>query len=127
MEFELSSQSHPEVSARITINPSSPEPAKNEPIPQPQVQQEEPFLWKSPPSPEFLDRPFEQRHKRGAHYIDARYWGAWRALIKLKRVPINDLMQEMILRTLEENEDLLNSRPDVVHYYEQKARDEFRL
>ena len=92
-----------------------------------QQEEQQAFLWNSRPPVGFTDRRFEYRHKRQAIYVNVRYAGAFQALIRITEKRKNTIIQSMILRLLQENEQLLLENADEVRYYEDKIRQEFHL
>jgi len=91
-------------------------------------QQQTPLLYNTQPPPDYILRPFEQRHDRQTIYLDARKAGAVDALIELvAKGNKTNLVEEMVNDLLEKYAQLLQDNAELVQILEEKYRKKHNL
>jgi len=86
------------------------------------------LLYNTPAPPEYVLRPFEDRHDRQTIYIDARKAGALDALAKLvARGNKTDFFEEMVSDILAKYADVLQANSEMVRILEEKYRKKHNL
>jgi len=86
------------------------------------------LLYNTPAPPEYVLRPFEDRHDRQTIYIDCRKAGALDALTKLvARGNKTDFFEEMVNDILAKYADVLQANGEMVQILEQKYRKKHNL
>ncbi|MHB8596740.1 MAG: hypothetical protein ACYDER_08015 [Ktedonobacteraceae bacterium] len=86
------------------------------------------LLYNTQPPPDYILRPFEQRHDRQTIYIDARKAGALDALVKLvARNNKTDLVDQMVNDILAKYADVLQENEELVKLLEEKYRKKHNL
>lgn len=86
------------------------------------------LLYNTPAPPEYVLRPFEDRHDRQTIYIDARKAGALDALTRLvARGNKTDFFEEMVNDILAKYADVLQANGEMVQILEQKYRKKHNL
>ena len=91
-------------------------------------QQQTPLLYNTQPAPDYILRPFEQRHDRQTIYLDARKAGAVDALIELvAKGNKTNLVEEMVNDILEKYAQLLQDNAELVQIVEEKYRKKHNL
>lgn len=91
-------------------------------------QQPSSLLYNTQPPPEYILRPFEQRHDRQTIYIDARKAGALDALVRLVvKNNKTELVNEMVDDILAKYAQLLQENAELVQILEDKYRKKHNL
>lgn len=86
------------------------------------------LLYNTPAPPEYVLRPFEDRHDRQTIYIDARKAGALDAVIKLAaRGNKTDLYDEMVDDILAKYADVLHKNEEMVRILEERYKKKHNL
>lgn len=111
--------------------PTTQDPPVREPVAalpsRPQQEKEDPLLYQSQPSAEYLMRPFDRQRDKGAVNGNPYLLGAIDAIGKLARKDKYEMFDEMMLDYIERYRTLLESRPDVVRLCEEKYRKKHNL
>jgi hypothetical protein len=90
--------------------------------------QQIPLLYNTPPAPDYILRPFEQKHDRQTIYLDARKAGAIDALVSLvAKGNKTNLVEEMVDDLIAKYAQLLQENAELVRILEDKYRKKHRL
>lgn len=110
-----------------TLSPA-PAPMATQPTqPAPVQEKEQPLLYKSEHSADWLIRPYIDQYDKQALSADPYYIGAVEAGCVLLRMSKTEAFNEMMVDWLAKHADVLEARPDVVRLKEEKYRKKHRI
>lgn len=111
----------PTVSEPIQPLPSVPQTQR-----EPSVQ-EPPLLYNTPPSAEWVARPFDRQYDKQAINANPYLVGAIEALGKLLKLTKTEMYEEMMADYIKKHESVLEGHSDLVRLMEEKYRKKHNL